>query len=578
MNEITSTSLAAGAPLRSRRDFMRESAMAAAGITTIASATPAPAASPGARPNVVLIMTDDQGYGDFSCFGNPHVKTPHIDRLATESTRFTQYHNCPVCTPTRASLMTGRYNYRTCAIDTYRGRAMMDPGETTLAQMFAAGGYKTGIFGKWHLGDCFPLRPCDRGFQESLVLRGGGLLQPSDFPGSGGYFDPILLKDGKPEPRKGYCTDIYIDEAIGFIERHKAEPFFLYLPTNAPHSPLVVDDQYAGAYRKMGLDEESAKYYGMVANIDENIGRFMKALARNGLRDNTIIVFMTDNGAMMGKGTPRFNAGMRGQKGTVYEGGIRVPCFVRWPKKLAAGKDIDTLAAHIDIAPTMLDLCGIAPSQDVRFDGRSLAPLLRGDGGPWPARTLFFQWHRGDVPEPYNNCCARTQQYKLVNGVELYDLLADPSESHDIAADNPDLVKKLRSEYEAWFNDVSSTRGYAPPDIVAGDEHAPITYLTLQDQRGGEGGGYGANGFWKTRFARAGVYNVALRFAKDVRSGTAHIQIGGVNASAPIAEGPDSTTITDLRLYAGPASVRAWANDPTPPTGAHYVDIEYVGA
>ncbi|MCC6152555.1 MAG: arylsulfatase [Candidatus Hydrogenedentes bacterium] len=557
----------------SRREFIQQSAMLAVGASTFTTLNAQQVAPNEKRPNVLIILTDDHGYGDLGCHGNPYVKTPSIDRLHGESTRLTQYHHSPVCTPTRASLMTGRYNYRTCAIDTFRGRAMMHPNEVTIAEMFSFAGYKTGIFGKWHLGDCFPMRACDRGFQESLVLRGGGLKQPSEFPGCGGYFDPILMRDGKPEPHKGYCTDIFATETIAFMERHKDEPFFVYLPTNAPHTPLIVDDKYAEPYLKMGLDEKTAKFYGMVANIDENIGRVLDAIDRLGIRDNTIVLFMTDNGTQAPADAPRFNANMRGQKGTVYEGGIRVPCFVRWPGKIDAGKDVDRLTAHVDIAPTLLELCGIQALLTYRFDGRSAAPLLTGNSTEWPDRTLFFQWHRGDVPEPYNNCCARTQRYKLVNGVELYDLEADPAEANDVAARHPDIVQKLRTEYETWFGDVSATRGYEPPEIVIGDEHSNPVYLTVQDMRSGEGGGYGSNGFWKTRFARDGVYDVTLRFNKEVNAGTANVQIGGVLASAPIAAGTDSTVIKGIRLYSGPASVRAWANKPEPANGAQYVDI-----
>lgn len=562
---------------QTRREFLKASTALTAAATVLATGKTGLAAAAAPRPNVILIMTDDQGYGDFSCFGNPHVKTPNLDKLHSESMRLTQYHNCPVCAPTRASLMTGRYDYRTSAIDTYRGRAMMHPDEVTLAEMFGAAGYKTGIFGKWHLGDCFPMRPCDQGFQESLVHGGGGLKQPADLPGSGGYFDPILFNNGVPEPRKGYCTDIYFDEAAKFIERHKSEPFFLYVPTNAPHSPLIVDDRYAEPYRMLGLDDDTAKYYGMVANVDENVGHFLEAIDKNGLRDKTIVVFMTDNGAQMGKAEPRFNAGMRGQKGTVYEGGIRVPCFIRWPGNLAAGTEIERLTAHIDIAPTLLALCGVEAPANVAFDGMSLAPLLKGESKEMPDRTLFFQWHRGDVPEPYNNCCARTEQYKLVNGVELYDLNADPAEELDIAAQLPDVVRRLRKLYEAWLDDVGRTRGYEAPDIVIGDERGGTTYLTLQDMRGGQGDGYGISGFWKTRIARAGKYDISLRFGEGIATGTAHVQIGGTKSSAPLALGTEATVIKGVSVYDGPAYVRAWANEPEIPNGARYVEIQYAG-
>jgi arylsulfatase A-like enzyme len=577
-------------PQPSRREFLKKSASLLGSAALTGCATNTIGASRGPRPNVVLIMTDDHGYGDFSCFGNPHLKTPNIDRLHAESTRLTQYHHSPVCTPTRASLMTGRYNYRTCAIDTFRGRAMMHPDEVTIAEMLSADSYKTGIFGKWHLGDCFPMRACDKGFQESLVLRGGGLLQPSDFPGSGGYFDPILLRNGTPELCKGYCTDIFATESIGFMERHKDGPFFLYLPTNAPHVPLVVDDKYVKPYLAMGLHEKVAKVYGMIANLDENIGRVLDTIDRLGLRDNTIVIFMTDNGAQIAEDAPRFNAGMRGQKGTVYEGGIRVPCFFRVPGDLSLPPhDSGFPCAHVDIVPTILDLCGVPAPEGVKFDGEILSGLMTTAFFGPSDRTLFFQWHRGDVPESYNNCCAISlimrppndgrmcDQYKLVNGVELYNLFADPAEEHDIAAQFPEIVSRLREEYEAWYDDVSSTRGYEPPEIVVGDRRSNPVYLTLQDMRGGEGGGYGLNGFWKTRITRAGSYDVTLRFGTDVKSGTANVQIGGAKASAPIAEGAESTVIKGIRLYDGPASVRAWANKPEPANGAHYVDIAFVG-
>ena len=328
-----------------------------------------------------------------------------------------------------------------------------------------------------------------------------------------------------------------------------------------------------------GLPDTLAAHRLVKLAVAEGLhGRVLDAIDRLGIRDNTIVLFMTDNGTQAPAEAPRFNAGMRGQKASVYEGGIRVPCFVRWPGKIAAGKDVDRLTAHIDIAPTLLELCGIKSPQNVKFDGKNLAFLLRGESPGWLRRTLFFQWHRGDTPEPYNNCCACTQQYKLVNGVELYDLQADPAEANDIATQHPGIVQRLRKEYEAWFVDVSTTRGYEPPEIIVGDEHSNPVYLTVQDMRGGEGGGYGSNGFWKTRFARDGVYDVTLRFNKDIKSGTANVQVAGVTTSSPITEGAESTTIKGIKLYSGPASVRAWANKPEPANGAQYVDIVFVSA
>ncbi|MBM4042793.1 MAG: arylsulfatase, partial [Planctomycetes bacterium] len=358
-----------------RREFLRDAASATLGAAAATSLALGQEKVP-MRPNVLLIITDDQCYGDLGCHGNEKLKTPNLDKLAAESVEFTQFYVCPVCAPTRASLMTGRYNYRTGAIDTYLGRAMMHPDEVTLAEVLAAAGYKTGIFGKWHLGDNYPLRPIDQGFQEALTHKGGGLCQPSDFPGNPGYTDPILDHNGKPEPTKGYCTDVYTDAALKFIEANKGQPWFCYHATNAPHSPLQVDEKYVEPYRKMGLGENTAKVYGMVANIDENVGRLLAKLDELKLAENTIVIFLTDNGpcgSQRDKGQPiRFNAGLRDQKGTVYDGGIRVPFFFRWPAKIKTGRKVGTIAAHIDVLPTLAAACGARVPPDIKLDGLSL--------------------------------------------------------------------------------------------------------------------------------------------------------------------------------------------------------------
>ena len=277
---------------------------------------------------------------------------------------------------------------------------------------------------------------------------------------------------------------MFFDTAAGFIEQNRARPFFAYIATNAPHTPLQIDDSWVEPYARAGLDETTAKIYGMVANVDRNIGRLLQKLKALDLERNTILVFLTDNGPQQ----KRYNAGMRGLKGTVYEGGIRVPCFVRWPAGVKPGSRIDHIAAHIDLLPTILEACGVRKSEEVKFDGRSLAPLLRGETIAWPDRTLYFQWHRGDEPEPYRNCAALTPRYKLVNGKELYDLTEDPAEERDLAARHPDVVARLRKGYEAWFQDVSATRGYAPPRIHLGTPHENPVTLTRQDWRGPRAG------------------------------------------------------------------------------------------
>jgi arylsulfatase A-like enzyme len=479
-------------------------------LLLLAAAAAAPAAEPR-RPNVVLIITDDQGYGDLGAHGNPKVKTPHVDGLARDGVRFRHFYVSPVCSPTRASLMTGRWNYRTGVVDTYLGRSMMHPDEVTLAEALGAAGYRTGIFGKWHLGDNYPMRPIDQGFQEALVLRGGGLVQPADPPEGNSYTDPVLMRNGKWEKTKGYCSDVYTDAAMKFIADGKDQPFFCYLAFNCPHTPLQVQDKDLEPYKKMNLafdqfpkvghplpgkanEEETAKVYGMITNIDDNLGRLFAKLDELTLTQDTIVVFLTDNGPQQ----PRWVAGMKSRKGSVYEGGIRVPCFVRWPGKLKAGREVEQIAAHIDVAPTLLEACGVAKPDKVAFDGKSVWPLLKGDEVEWPDRTLYFQWHRGDEPELNRACAARSRKYKLVQPLgagakpakvefELYDMEKDPLEEKNVAAEKPDVVESMRKGYEAWFKDVSSTRGYAPPRIHLGGAEDP-SLLTRQDWRGPKAG------------------------------------------------------------------------------------------
>ncbi|MCY4121082.1 MAG: arylsulfatase, partial [Acidobacteria bacterium] len=287
----------------------------------------APAANPhDVRPNIVLIITDDQGWAQLGSHGDPVLQTPHLDRLAAESVEMTRFYVSPVCAPTRAALLTGRYNYRTGVVDTYIGRAMMEPGEITIAEMLRDAGYRTGIFGKWHLGDNYPLRSTDQGFDESVVHRGGGIGQPSDPPAGSDYFDPILFHNGEQKRYRGYVTDILVDEAIRWIGDGGDRPFFAYVPTNAPHSPYLVPDSYRQPYSAQGLSDRDARIYGMITNIDDNAGRLLAHLEERDLSGDTIVIFMTDNGPT----TRLYHAGLRAQKGSVYENGIRVPFFARW--------------------------------------------------------------------------------------------------------------------------------------------------------------------------------------------------------------------------------------------------------
>ncbi|MCP5117400.1 MAG: arylsulfatase [bacterium] len=521
------------------------------------------------RPNVVLVMTDDQGYGDLSIHGNPHLQTPHTDRVAQEGVRFTQFQVCPVCAPTRASLMTGRYNFRTGVVDTWMGRALMHADEVTLPEVLGAAGYKTGIFGKWHLGDNYPLRPIDQGFQEALVHNGGGIGQPSDPPGNT-YFDPVLQHNGTAIESKGYCTDIFFDAAAEFIEQNRGNPFFTYIATNAPHTPLQVDESLVEPFRAMGIDDTTSKIYGMCKNIDDNMGKLLAKLSQLDIERDTILIFMTDNGPQQ----PRYNADLRSRKGRVYQGGIRVPFFVRWPAAVKAGGEVSRIAAHIDVFPTLLEACGVAMPADVAIDGRSLLPLARGDAGDWPDRTLFTQWHRGDAPEAFRDCAARTQRYKLINGEELYDLDNDPGEQTDVAADNPDIVARLRTEYEHWLQDVSSTRGYEPPRIYIGTEHENPVILTRQDWRGPKATWKPDGlGYWEVDVRTAGRYEITLRTYPAEAAGTARFKLNNVEVEQPFAKGATECKFDSVEIEAGEARAEPWLEFSGKQVGVRYLDV-----
>ena len=560
--------------MQSRREFLTQAVrVAAAAPLAAAGCAGLSPRGEAQRPNIVLIMSDDQGYGDFHCHGNDAIRTPNLDRLHDEGVRFTQFYVSPVCSPTRSSLMTGRYNYRTGVVDTYQGRSLMSPDEATIAEVLSQGGYRTGIFGKWHLGDNYPMRPTDQGFDEALIHKGGGICQPSE-PANNSYFDPILQHNDVSEKCKGYCSDIFGEAAAAFIRAHARQPFFVYLAFNAPHVPLDVADKYAAPYRAMGLDEKTAKTYGMITNLDENVGRVLDTLDDLKIADNTLVVFLTDNGAAFGEGERRHNAGFRGTKGTVYEGGIHVPCFMRWPNRLSAGKEIDRMAAHIDLFPTLLDACGVQPPKAIGVDGRSLMPLALGENAPWPERTLYFQWHRGDVPELFRNCAARSQRYKLVDGKELYDIPADPSEKHDIAAAHPEIVAEMRKGVEDWFRDVCATRGFDPPRIVLGTRHENPSVLTRQDWRGADSWRDGDSGYWEVTVACAGKYNVCVTFPPAAKPGVARFRFNAAALQQPVPNGATECQFHIPSLGEGNGQLRAYLEIDGKPVGAALVTIQ----
>lgn len=420
-----------------------------------------------AAPNVVLIITDDQGYGDIGAHGNSMIQTPHMDALWRESVRLTDFHVDPTCAPTRSALMSGRYSNRTGVWHTIMGRSLMDPRELTLAEVFQANGYRTGMFGKWHLGDNFPLRPEDQGFEDVVRHGGGGVGQGPDWWGND-YFDDTYWRNGKPEKFTGYCTDVWFSEALRFMGENKDRPFFCYLSTNAPHGPLNVDPKYSDPYAEKGVPDAMSKFYGMITNIDENLGRLRAFLDSNGLAENTILIFMTDNGTANGQ--PRgkkkpgewhgFNAGMRGAKGSEYDGGHRVPFHVHWPAGgLAEGRDVDQLTAHIDVLPTLVDLCGLEKPSGPAVDGTSLKSLLYGDRDSLRERTLFVHSQRILHPQKWRKTAVMTQKWRLVNGKQLFDMSADPGQSHNVAQAHPQVLAKLSRAYDGWWESLRPTFG-----------------------------------------------------------------------------------------------------------------------
>ncbi|HEV3385656.1 MAG TPA: arylsulfatase [Gemmata sp.] len=569
-------------------------------LVAIISALRVNAASP---PNVLLVITDDQGFGDLGAHGNPVIKTPNLDAFAKESAWLKKFYVCPVCSPTRSGLLTGQYNYRTGIVDTFVGRSLMRPDIPTLPEILASAGYRTGLFGKWHLGDNYPLRPEDRGFQETLWSQGGGLAQPSDAPGvdpKTAYFDPMLKQNGKEVKTKGYCTDVFTAAALKFISADSSKPFFAYVAYNCPHDPFQVPEELAAHYAKLNLTaggfpkigqpwamgkvntDAIARAYGMIENIDTNFARLLKALEEKKLADNTIVIFMTDNGT----GGVRFAAGLRNRKGTVYEGGIRVPFYIRGPgiKEPAA---IDSAAAHIDIAPTLFDLCGVK-LKDAKpaFDGQSLAGLLRGSEKHLPDRTLFFQWHRGDAPEKYRAFAARGPRYKLVqaNGAfdqakwqkkfELFDISADPFEEKDLAAEKPDEVAKLMNQYEDWFADVTKN-GFTPPRIIIGSEKENPVRLSRQDWRGPKAGwAPDSIGHWEVKIEKAGKYKVTLWSPGEFDA--FNVTVGDVVEKSVRKEMKDTTSL-ETQLAAGPANIEATVTAGGKNRGVTHVQLEYVG-
>lgn len=471
------------------------------------------------KPNVVLVLTDDQGYGDLGCTGNPWINTPNIDKFYEKAVRFNDFHVSPVCAPTRGALMTGRSPLKNGVWATCWGRSILHRDEVTMANVFADNGYATGMFGKWHLGDNYPYRPQDRGFQRVVAHKGGGVGQVPDFWGNN-YFDDTYFHNGKPVKHEGYCTDVWFDEAMKFITDNKDNPFFCYLATNAPHSPFLVDEKYAEPYRN-NPNIPSPEFYGMISNIDENMGQLINTIDDLGLTDNTIFIFMTDNGTDGGYNPNTkqgYNAGMKGIKFSYYDGGHRVPFFIRCPKLgIEGGYDINELTTHLDLLPTFIDLCDLKLDHDIDFDGMSVAKVFGNRDFKLPNRPVFLQYRQNtQPPEKWDNAVI-TKDWRLIKGRELYNIKDDQGQEVDVSDKYPEVVEMLRTEHETWWDTLVS-KLYEYSHIVIGNDLENPTRLDSMDVMGDVVWNQAqitkaikSAGKWAVEVDRDGVYEIELR-------------------------------------------------------------------
>lgn len=426
------------------------------------------------RPNIILVMTDDQGMGDLSCMGNEILRTPHIDNFYKNSTRFTDFQVSPTCAPTRSAMMSGRVPFKNGVTHTIFQRERMALDVFTLPQALQRAGYATGLFGKWHLGDEEEYLPNNRGFDEVLMHGAGGIGQSKlgDFPpnaGENSYFDNILLHNDTIVQTTGFCTDLFFDASLAWIKKQHqaAQPYFAYVSLNAPHGPFNnnAPEKYQKWFLDAGYDKKTAVRYGMIENIDDNFGAMMTKLREWNALENTLVIFMTDNGMSMppiirnGEKIFPHNAGMKGRKNSPYEGGTHVPFFAQWDGVLEQGVDINALTAHIDLYQTFCDLAGAnLPETMQEMDGRSLLPLLEDKNAEWADRALFVhcgRWPEGEYEAfKYKKNAVRTDRWRFSNNQELYDISIDPGEIENLFSFQPEVVEALQNTYDQWWESV----------------------------------------------------------------------------------------------------------------------------
>ncbi|MBI4658555.1 MAG: arylsulfatase [Verrucomicrobia bacterium] len=423
------------------------------------------------RPNIVIILADDQGWGDLSVNGNSNLSTPNIDSLASTGAMFDRFYVCPVCSPTRAEFLTGRYHPRGGVRDVSRGGERLNLDERTIAEVFKAAGYATGAFGKWHNGTQWPYHPNARGFDEYFGFTSGHW---------GSYFNPPLDHNGTPVRGKGYITDDLTDHALQFIEKNKQRPFFCYVPYNTPHSPMQVPERFYQKFAKADLKlrsrdpkQEDVDFtraaLAMCENIDWNVGRILQRLDELKLAGNTIVIYFSDNGP----NSWRWNGDMKGRKGSTDEGGVRSPFFIRWPGHIPAGTRVPQIAGAIDLLPTLADLAGVPVASQRPLDGVSLKPLLTGPAKDWPDRMIFSHWG--------GRVSARTQRYRLDNAGKLFDMEADPGQDRDVSKDQAEILARLSMAMNKWREEMLPSLKQDDRPFTVGYREFPLTQLPARD-------------------------------------------------------------------------------------------------
>ena len=505
-------------------------------------------------PNIILMITDDQGYGDFGAKGNHILQTPHLDAMAGRSFEMTRFYVNAVCSPTRASLMTGRSSYRTGVTDTWKGRSTMRTEEVTMAEMLKAKGYSTGLFGKWHLGDNYPCRPMDQGFDESIYHLGGGLAQPADpLENERRYSDPVLFKNGKKFPVNGYCCDVYYEEAIRWFseENKKGKPFFAYIATNTPHSPLHdVPEKWYNYYKDKDLgkknfdhtvghpiegkdnNDRTARIYAMISNIDENVGKVFDALNKLNITKETIVIYINDNGP----DGYRYVGGFKGKKSMSTEGGLRSPAWFHWPQKFKAGGQSNLVSAHFDIMPTLAEITGAKMPAGKTIDGRSFLPALKGKNQRWDDRIFVLQSHRGTKPNRLENSAIISQKWKIETdrklNMALFDMENDPYATKNILAEKEDVKKNLVAFYDSWLKSLDSEypNMWSPLSVRVDLQHENPCFLTRQEMRIADNLRWSihkTNGEWHLDLAKSGEYEVSFQLLEDAQDVKAQLMING---------------------------------------------------